>query len=67
MRKRSKVTIRIPQSVERGWIECPVWGCFDWAYPNSEFRRGRVQDCGMVSPSVTSSSFLVYAVIAVEK
>ena len=40
MRRRSKVTIRIPQSVERGWIECPVWGCFDWAYPNSEFRRG---------------------------
>ena len=65
--RRSKVTIRIPQAVERGYIECPVWGCFDWAYPNSRLRRGRVQEKGMVSPAVTSNGFSVYEVIAVER
>lgn len=43
MKRSSKVTLRIPQATKTGYIECPVWGCFDWNYPKSELRRGRVQ------------------------
>lgn len=41
--KQSKVTLRIPQATDKGYIECPVWGVFDWSYPKSQLRRGRVQ------------------------
>ena len=46
MKRHSNVTLRIPQATEKGYIECPVWGCFDGSYPNSQLRRGRVQEGG---------------------
>lgn len=45
--KRSSVTLHIPQATKIGYIECPVWGVFDWNYPTSKLRRGRVQDGGV--------------------
>lgn len=46
MKHCSNVTLRIPQATRKGYIECPVWGCFDWNYPKSKLRRGRVQGGG---------------------
>ena len=43
---RSRITIRIPQATAKGYIECPLWGVFDWSYPESNLRRGRVQEGG---------------------
>ena len=37
------ITLKIPQATKKGYIECPVGGCFDWSYPTSKLRRGRVQ------------------------
>ena len=36
-------TLKIPQATKKGYIECPIGGCFDWSYPTSKLRRGRVQ------------------------
>lgn len=44
----------IPQATEKGYIECEVGGVADLSYPNSATRRGRVQDRGSVSPTVTA-------------
>ena len=35
--------LKIPQATSRGYIECEENGCFDWTYPTSKVRRGRVQ------------------------
>lgn len=45
--------IPIPQATRKGYIECPAGGCFDMSYPTSRLRRGRVQDGGAVSPTIT--------------
>lgn len=52
-------TIRIPQATARGYIECPVGGVFDFTYPTSKLRRGRVQEGGRVTPTITSSGELL--------
>lgn len=39
--------IHVPQATKKGYIECPVNGVFDWAYPSSKLRRGRVQGGGV--------------------
>ena len=33
----------IPQATEKGYIEVEPNGAFDWSYPTSKTRRGRVQ------------------------
>lgn len=48
--------LKIPQATKQGYIDCPVGGVFDASYPNSELRRGRVQENGDVSPALTTSS-----------
>ena len=67
MRELSKVTLRIPQAVERGYIECPVWGCFDWSYPSSRLRRARVQEQGRVCGAITRSNIGFVAITAEER
>ena len=47
--------IKIKQATKKGYIECPVGGCFDSSYPNSTLRRGRVQEGGNVTPTITAS------------
>lgn len=66
MTRNSKVTLHIPQATEKGYIECPVWGCFDWNYPKSELRRGRVQGGGKICPTITSCSMVILAITAHE-
>lgn len=45
--------VKIPQTTKSGYIECEVGGVADLSYPNSKTRRGRVQDGGQVSPTIT--------------
>ena len=64
--KQSKVTICIPQATEKGYIECPVWGVFDWNYPKSKLRRGRVQGGGRISPTIMCNGNALHAIVAYE-
>ena len=42
------MNLKIPQATKKGYIEVCPYGAFDWAYPNSKLRRGRVQG-GVIS------------------
>ncbi len=45
----------IRQATKQGWIEMRVGGVADFSYPDSEFRRGRVQGGGGISPTITTT------------
>lgn len=47
--------VRIKQATKKGYIECEVGGVADFSYPNSTTRRGRVQEGGTVSPTITAT------------
>lgn len=44
----------IKQATKKGYIEIPPGGVFDASYPESLTRRGRVQDNGKISPTLTA-------------
>lgn len=44
----------IKQATKKGYIECNVGGVADLSYPDSKTRRGRVQDNGDTSPTLTA-------------
>ena len=48
--------LRIPQATGRGYIEVKPYGAFDWSYPSSKTRRGRVQGGGEICPTILCSS-----------
>lgn len=45
-------TVRIKQATSQGYIECEVGGVADLSFPDSNTRRGRVQEDGQVSPTL---------------
>ena len=45
--------VKIKQATDKGYIECKIGGVADLSFPNSTTRRGRVQDGGETSPSLT--------------
>ena len=47
--------ILISQATKKGYIEMDVPGVCDLSYPNSKTRRGRVQEKGGISPTLTAS------------
>lgn len=47
--------VLINQATKRGYIECEVGGVADLSYPDSKTRRGRVQDGGSISPTITAT------------
>ena len=47
--------VKIRQATQQGYIECEVGGVADLSYPTSTTRRGRVQDMGRVSPTITAT------------
>ena len=47
--------ILISQATKKGYIEMEVPGVCDLSYPNSKTRRGRVQENGKISPTLTAS------------
>ena len=46
--------VLIKQATKQGYIECKVGGVADLSYPDSNTRRGRVQDNGDTSPTLTA-------------
>ena len=48
--------IEIKQATKEGSIKCKVGGCYDASYPDSTTRRGRVQEGGDVTPTLTASN-----------
>ena len=48
-------TIKIPQATKQGYIECEIGDVADLSYPNSKTRRGRVQENGTISPTITAT------------
>lgn len=48
--------IAVPQATKQGYIECELGGVADLSYPNSKTRRGRVQEGGTISPTITAES-----------
>ena len=48
--------VLIKQATKNGSIECEVGGCFDASYPESQTRRGRVQDNGNTRPTLTAQN-----------
>ncbi len=49
-------TALIKQATKEGCIECEYGGVADLSFPGSKTRRGRVQDKGMVCPTITAES-----------
>lgn len=47
--------LRIPQATAQGYMDVEPGSLFDGSYPNSKTRRGRVQDNGQSSPTLTAN------------
>lgn len=47
--------VMVSQATKSGYIFCKWGGCFDMSYPDSKFRRGRVQGGGDICPALTTS------------
>lgn len=48
-------TVSVKQATKDGYIKCDLPGVADLSYPESTTRRGRVQENGTVSPTLTAS------------
>lgn len=49
----NKIAIR--QATKKGYIECELGGVADLFYSESKTRRGRVQECGQICPTITAT------------
>ena len=45
--------VQIKQATDKGYAECEIGGVADLSFPGSQTRRGRVQERGQVSPTIT--------------
>ena len=52
--------IKIKQATKEGFIEMEEGGVFDASYPESNTRRGRCQENGTVSPTLTAQNNELY-------
>ena len=52
--------LRIPQATGMGYIEVSPGGCFDWSFPTSKTRRGRVIGGGEISPTIMAGETEIY-------
>lgn len=53
--KRVIETVQIKQATKKGYVDCNVGGVADLSYPKSKTRRGRVQEDGLICPTITAS------------
>lgn len=60
MKINAEIKIKIRQATRQSWIECCDGGVADLSFPESKFRRGRVQDGGQICPTITRSSGALY-------
>ena len=63
--KQNVEVIGIKQATKKGYIECELPGCADLSYPSSTTRRGRVQDNGQTSPTITATETGVHYIESV--
>lgn len=47
--------VLVKQATKKGYIECDIGGVADLSFPESKTRRGRVQDDGHTSPTITAA------------
>lgn len=47
--------VLVKQATKKGYIECDIGGVADLSFPESKTRRGRVQDDGHTSPTITAT------------
>lgn len=60
-------SLKIPQATKLGWIEVRSGGVFDWSYPTSLLRRGRVQgNHGDICPTITCNPECLYVYQIIE-
>ena len=59
--------VKIKQATKQGYIECEVGGVADFSYPDSETRRGIVQDNGNTCPTLTAESQDICRIEMLEK
>lgn len=52
--EKDNLCLEIKQATKEGTIKCKVGGCYDASFPNSETRRGRVQEGGDITPTITA-------------
>lgn len=52
--------LKIRQATKKGWIECPIGGCFDGSFPTSKLRRGRVQGGGQICLTLMAGEPEIY-------
>lgn len=52
-------TVRIKQATKQGYAVCRVGGVADFSYPDSNTRRGRVQEQGEICPTITSEQMFI--------
>lgn len=48
--------VAIPSNTKDGYVECQIGGVIDISYPTSKTRRGRVQDGGNTTPTLTCAT-----------
>ena len=51
---------------KKGYIECPVGGCFDASYLGSKTRRGRLQGGGDICPTLMANDPEIYVVESID-
>lgn len=54
--------LRVRQTTELGYVDCPVGGCCGLSYPNSTSKRGRVIGGGMITKTLARGQHLVVLV-----
>lgn len=54
--QKDNLCLEIKQATKEGTIKCKVGGCYDASFPDSKTRRGRVQEGGDVTPTLTASN-----------
>lgn len=57
-----KTFLRVRQTTELGYVDCPVGGCCGLSYPNSTSKRGRVIGGGMITKTLARGQCLVVLV-----
>ena len=54
--------LRVRQATDIGYVDCPVGGCCDFSYPNSELRRGRIVGGGRIASTLACRQLIVVLV-----
>lgn len=55
-------SVLVKQATKQGYIECVAGGVADLSYPTSNTRRGRVQENGKISPTITASQIGIHRI-----